>query len=175
MESKINSIISMAIFTMSVLWYNNANAADKTESFKGTITLGATGYGIKLENGKVIGFMGHGGNKVFATCHNGDACEITGIVAYNIKNPLFITVKSVHKLHSADKAITNSNSSNPPAIKAEGSAEKSDQIAPPALASDEAAHSTPAESAIKPTEQTTLPAAEPDNSSPFLLDGSASQ
>ena len=174
MESKINSIISMAIFTLGALWYNNANAADKTESLKGTITLGATGYGIKLENGKIIGFMGRGGNKVFATCHKGDACKITGVVVYNIKNPLFITVKSVQKLHDADKAIANTTPAKSPVINAADSVQKSGQVSPPSLASDEAAHSTPAESAIKPTEQTTLPAAEPDNSSPFLLDSNAS-
>lgn len=103
MKSRINSIVTCTLLFLSPLSYNEATAADKTETLRGTITLGTSGYGIRLENGQVIGFMGRGGNKVFTACHNGDACEITGIIAYNIKNPIFLTVSSVRKLEDTDR------------------------------------------------------------------------
>lgn len=101
MESRINSIVTTLIVTLSASWFTIANAADKPETLTGTITLGAAGYGIRLENGKIIGFMGRGGNTVFATCHKGDRCEITGIILRHTRKPLFLTVISVRKLAGA--------------------------------------------------------------------------
>lgn len=98
MHAKIHSIITAAILTLGTLLIGTAAAADKTDTLKGTITLGATGYGIRLDDGKVIRFMGRGGNTVFAVCHNGDACEITGVVTYNTKPPLFLSVLHARKL-----------------------------------------------------------------------------
>lgn len=141
MQSKINSIMTTVLFGLSVLWYNYASATDKTETLIGTITLGSTGYGIKLENGKIIGFMGRGGNKVFAACHNGDRCEITGVVVYHIKNPIFLTVTSVHKLNGPAKTMAG----NTPA-----------QTQPPT--DKDAPVTVPAPSATNTTQQT-LPSA----------------
>jgi hypothetical protein len=98
MESKITTFIAAALLALCQLWPGTAGAADKTETLKGTITLGIGGYGLKLDDGKVIRFMGRGGNTVFATCHNGDSCEISGVVEYNTKTPLFLSVTRVRKM-----------------------------------------------------------------------------
>jgi hypothetical protein len=98
MESRINSIVTTLIVTLSAFWFTNANAADKPETLTGTIIVGAAGYGIRLESGKIIGFMGRGGNKVFATCHKGERCEITGIILRHTRKPLFLTVITARKL-----------------------------------------------------------------------------
>ncbi|MEJ2439210.1 MAG: hypothetical protein P8Z72_06040 [Gammaproteobacteria bacterium] len=101
MESRINSIVTTLIVTLTAFWFTNANAADKPETLTGTIIVGAAGYGIRLESGRIIGFMGRGGNKVFATCHNDDRCEITGIILHNTRKPLFLSVITVRKLAGA--------------------------------------------------------------------------
>lgn len=98
MKSSIHSIITTTALTLGTLWFGHANAADNTETVRGMITLGATGYGVRLDDGKVIRFMGRGGNTVFAVCHNGDTCEITGVVIYTTNTPLFVSVTRARKL-----------------------------------------------------------------------------
>lgn len=84
-----------------------SHAADKPQTLTGTITLGAGRFALNTRDGKVITFMGKGGNKVFSKCRNGDRCEITGTVVYNTRIPLFITVDKVRKLgHAAAKPAT---------------------------------------------------------------------
>jgi len=93
-------------------------AADKPQTLTGTISLGAGRFALNTSDGKVITFMGKGGNKVFAKCRNSDRCEITGTVVYNTKLPLFISVTRVKKLgHAA------------PATPTPASADKQDQPA----------------------------------------------
>lgn len=123
MQSKMHSIITTTILSLSPFWLCPVIAADKTETLKGTITLGSGGYGIKLDNGKLIRFMGRGGNKVFAACHNGDTCEITGVVVYDTKTPLFLSVTRVRKLAgpaqvpTVDSPPTKPNAAVPPPAK----------------------------------------------------------
>jgi len=121
-------------------------AADKPQTLTGTISLGAGRFALNTSDGKVITFMGKGGNKVFAKCRNGDRCEITGTVVYNTKLPLFITVTRVKKLgHAA------------PATPTPASAGTQDQPAAAMPQKAQNAGKLPANEASKPAAMTNNP------------------
>lgn len=97
----IHSLVLVSAVTVTALWVRPALAADTTETVKGIVSMGPGGFGLILDDGDIIRFLGKSGNTVFTACHKGDICEITGTMAENASFSYFVTITRVRKLGHA--------------------------------------------------------------------------
>jgi len=160
MRFSIHSAITTLLLSLCVVTSSTAHAADNTVSLKGTITLGRGGYGLRLGDGKLIRFMGRGGNTVFAACHKGDNCEITGVVTYDTRTPLFLSVTHARKLKGPAQVPTV----DPPMTPA------TDAAVPPPAQSGAATSPPEGQTAPAKTKQEQDDSSGGNDGSPLLLD-----